>query len=86
MRKRKDASCPPEFQTQTEISRERTWRKQSEAVYLFYYDYKKKKEGGKGVWKRKDKMSAKLSLYFYWKTIQKLHWLVIVGHYLKLTR
>ena len=43
MRKRKDASCLPEFQTQTEMSRERTQCKQSEAVYLFYYDYIKKK-------------------------------------------
>ena len=38
MRKRKDVSCPPEFQTQTEMSRERTQCKQSEAVYLFYSD------------------------------------------------
>ena len=53
MRKRKDASCPPEFQTQTEMSRERTLCKQSEAVYLFYYDYKRKGRRKRSVKKKR---------------------------------
>ena len=44
---------PPEFQTQTEMSRERTWCKQSEAVYLFYCDYIKKKGSKRSVKKKR---------------------------------
>ena len=48
MRKRKDAGCPPEFQTQTEMSRERADVNRVK-LFISFTMIIKKKEGGKGV-------------------------------------
>ena len=53
MRKRKDASCPPEFQTQTEMSREKKLDVNRVKLFISFTVIIYKKKGSKRSMKKK---------------------------------